>query len=403
MPVYNGEDFLEKTCESLFKQTLKDIELICVNDGSTDKSVEILKDLKKEHDCIRIINQENQGSGKARNNGLDNAKGEYIAFLDADDFFLDEDALEKMYEIGKKNNADMIGANMERVSPTGTKEGNFNYKEGNYAYFDKEDVIDPEDYGIPWAFYKNIFKRDLIEEHNIRFPDYLRGQDPVFLSEILVNIDKIYTIDRDLYGYNYSIGGGANNKINTPEKKYDYMMHFKDSIQILEDAGYYDAAVGYKEQIVQFVSINRRFDDKELLEIMHNIFMDGLDANTFKTLKEEVQYLRLALINPDIQCTLEYSLQVAKNNLFRKTITSTSFIHARIMEKYIELKAIEKENKGKKDPGKFTLTADDMDLDNIKETIINSESWRLTSPFRALDRTKDEVVRRTKGGLMRLW
>ena len=119
MPVYNGEKYLEKTCLNLSKQTLTDIELICVNDGSTDNSLNILEKLADKYDFIKIINQENQGSGVARNNGIENAIGEYIAFLDADDIYVDVDALEKMYEYGSKHDADMVGANQKRVSIDG--------------------------------------------------------------------------------------------------------------------------------------------------------------------------------------------------------------------------------------------------------------------------------------------
>ena len=112
MPVYNEEQYLEKTCQSLKQQTLDDIELICINDGSTDNSTDILTNLATEYDNIRIINQENQGSGIARNKGIDEAKGEYIAFLDADDKYIDPESLEKMYEYGYKNNADVICGNL---------------------------------------------------------------------------------------------------------------------------------------------------------------------------------------------------------------------------------------------------------------------------------------------------
>ncbi|MDY2745262.1 MAG: glycosyltransferase family 2 protein, partial [Methanosphaera sp.] len=152
MPVYNEEQYLEKTCQSLKQQTLDDIELICINDGSTDNSTDILTNLATEYDNIRIINQENQGSGIARNKGIDEAKGEYIAFLDADDKYIDPSSLEKMYEYGYKNNADIICGNLKRISSEGKLEDNFNYVEGNYAYFPEYDKLTPQDYGIPWAF-----------------------------------------------------------------------------------------------------------------------------------------------------------------------------------------------------------------------------------------------------------
>ena len=116
MPVYNGYNFLEKSIESVAKQTLKDVELICIDDGSTDKSLELLNELSEKYGFIKILTQKNQGSGIARNNGIKNATGEYVAFLDADDEFLDADALERMYNASSINNADMISANLHPVS-----------------------------------------------------------------------------------------------------------------------------------------------------------------------------------------------------------------------------------------------------------------------------------------------
>ena len=107
MPVYNSEEFIEIACESLNNQTFKDFELICVNDGSTDNSLKKINELNEKYGFIKVFNQENQGSGEARNNGLDKASGDYVAFLDADDIFIDEDALEKMYQFGIENDADI--------------------------------------------------------------------------------------------------------------------------------------------------------------------------------------------------------------------------------------------------------------------------------------------------------
>ena len=108
MPVYNSSGFLNKSIDSIQKQTLKDIEIICVDDGSTDNSVKVLNELNDEYGNIQIICQENSGPGIARNTGIENAKGEYIAFLDSDDIYLDNTALEKMYDLGKSEDFDLI-------------------------------------------------------------------------------------------------------------------------------------------------------------------------------------------------------------------------------------------------------------------------------------------------------
>lgn len=106
IPVFNVEKYIEQCIESVINQTLNDIEIICVNDGSTDKSLEILKKYQQKDARIKILNQENKGAGAARNTGLNAANGEYIYFLDGDDY-IEQIALEKLYKQIIKKNADI--------------------------------------------------------------------------------------------------------------------------------------------------------------------------------------------------------------------------------------------------------------------------------------------------------
>ena len=119
MPVYNDEEFLDKSIGTVLKQSLDDIELICVNDGSTDKSLEVLNKYCEEYDFIKVLSQKNQGSGKARNYGLRESSGNYIAFLDADDIYIDGKALEMLYETAAKNDANMVSGNIKLVNAKG--------------------------------------------------------------------------------------------------------------------------------------------------------------------------------------------------------------------------------------------------------------------------------------------
>ena len=107
IPVYNAEKYLEECLDSLLRQTFTDMEIICVDDGSTDSSAEILKRFQEKDRRIRVLFQENQYAGIARNNGMKIAQGEYLLFLDADDFFEDT-LLEKIYSQGKKMGADIV-------------------------------------------------------------------------------------------------------------------------------------------------------------------------------------------------------------------------------------------------------------------------------------------------------
>lgn len=271
MPVFNDEKYIEESISTVVNQTMDDIELICINDGSTDNSLKILKELKKRHDFIKIFNQYNQGSGKARNNGIKKASGEYIAFLDSDDRFVDNDALEKMYNVAKKYDADMVSANLKGIT---VKNELVNNDDG-VERFTEEKIISGSEYGIPYAFYKNIFKRSFLNEHQFKFPDLKRGQDPVFLSEVISKVKVIPVLPIDLYGFRYAPTGGLS-KINTFEKKWDYIKHFRETFNILRQAKFYKIFEDYKEKLFLFINHAQNSSDEVVYTIVHEIFKDDL-------------------------------------------------------------------------------------------------------------------------------
>ena len=107
VPVFNVGEYLSTSLDSILNQTLEDIEIICINDGSTDDSLNILEYYAKKDKRIKIISKENEGQGTARNVGLDNAQGEFISFVDADDF-IKKDMLEKLYNKSVNGNLDLV-------------------------------------------------------------------------------------------------------------------------------------------------------------------------------------------------------------------------------------------------------------------------------------------------------
>lgn len=113
VPVFNAEKYLKMCLNSLVSQTLKNIEIICIDDGSTDNSLAILDKFKSKDDRIKIIKQKNYGVSMARNNGISEAQGEYIGFVDADDW-VDKDFFEKLYNAAQKYNADIATAGYYR-------------------------------------------------------------------------------------------------------------------------------------------------------------------------------------------------------------------------------------------------------------------------------------------------
>ena len=333
IPVYNASAFLEKTIESVSKQTLKDMEVLCVDDGSTDNSLDILNELKDSYSFLKVIHQENQGPSVARNNGLKNASGEFVGFLDADDIFLDEKALEEMYNLAIDKNLNVVSANLTFIAPDFSIENNPHYKTGDYAYFDDYNIIHPEDYGIPYCFYKIIYNREFLSSNSIDFPDLLRGQDPVFLANVFSKTSEIGTVPLTLYGYNHSIEGGVNVKINTYEKKKDYIQHFKDVCEILTEAGLHDTSDFYKIHLFRFLTWNENNQDEELFEIFEDVW--GINNNTFD--ESDFNYVRFI-----VPAKFYFILKYESEEFFRKVskeflqidIYDTIAIDEKIIEEY---------------------------------------------------------------------
>lgn len=271
MPVYNSQKNLQESIESVMNQSLKDIEVICVDDGSTDNSLEILNNLSKKYSKLKIYHQDHDGSGMARNYGINVAKGEYIAFLDSDDIYIDSIALETLYNLATTHDANMACGNLKRLSEDGELKENFNYKSNNYHYFDEHYAMLPEEYGVPWAFYKNIFKKSFLDENNIRFNNFIRGQDPIFLAQILTKIDLILGVNIDFYAYRVD-DGNVCSKLDTHMKKFHHILHFKETFDILIEGGLIETFEKFRPQLIYYLENNLKTNDLEIYEIVLDIF-----------------------------------------------------------------------------------------------------------------------------------
>jgi len=208
IPIYNQEKYLSQALDSLKNQTLKDAEFICINDGSTDKSLEILNKYAKNDNRIKIINQKNQGCGCARNNGLKIAKGEFISFLDPDDW-LEKNALESLYNKAKKQNCDMLVFDFRKVNKSGKTIGFFNLKKRLHRFYN----INPNEnfnwrnikpkvlggmYPVSW---NKFFKKDLIKKNKLHFAKCNLAEDNVFVFGATLNAKSIGYSDQCLYNY----------------------------------------------------------------------------------------------------------------------------------------------------------------------------------------------------------
>ena len=193
VPFYNVEGYIEKCLDTLVNQTLKDIEIILVNDGSKDNSEFIVKKyLDKYKDKIIYLEKENGGLSDARNFGIPHATGEYIAFLDSDDY-VEKDMYEKMYNIAKKENSDMVQCNFYWEHPDLNKKkiADMPKYSGKKEMFEKTRV----------EAWNKLIKRDILEESKVEFPKGLRYEDVEFTYKLVPYINKVSFIEEPLVHY----------------------------------------------------------------------------------------------------------------------------------------------------------------------------------------------------------
>lgn len=189
VPVYNSEKYLEKCLNSIISQTEKDIEILCIEDGSTDRSWELLVDISKKDGRIHIWrNEENQGTAFTRNRGLDNASGEFITFVDPDDY-IPEDAIERMYTAAVERKLDLLYGDIETLSEFESYDMIEQTKIRKYAYEDTSGVLlfdrlvkNDEMIGAVWGLYRKSF----IEENHLRFRNGFYCEDIAFTFQAIL-------------------------------------------------------------------------------------------------------------------------------------------------------------------------------------------------------------------------
>ena len=202
LPVYNVSAYLEECLDSIVNQTLEDIEVICINDGSTDDSLLILERYAKSDERIKIYSQTNMGAGASRNRGISLAKGEYVYFADSDDH-LDLNALEDAYDVASEKSVDFLMFIINNFYEDSTERIDEEYYNMPYLKdrvgddtFNYEDVSDMA-LDLCVCPPGNLFSRDFIQD--IRFPEGLLFEDNVFFTHALFKAENVYFYDKKLY------------------------------------------------------------------------------------------------------------------------------------------------------------------------------------------------------------
>lgn len=239
IPVYNSEKFLGECIESLRNQTLKEIEMIFINDGSTDNSLEILKKYEKIDSRIKVIDQKNGGPSTARNRGIEIAKGEYLSFIDSDDW-VKSNMYEKMYNESLNSSIDIIVSDMinykSQINQYYSKE--LELEKGVYNYEDIQKKVMPK-------FFKDnsfnsmankLFKNSIVKESNLRLDEYIYyAEDWKFNVEFFKYAKSLAYINEAFYFYRRGYDSSSSiykdntfeqNGVNLYKHRKEYSIYF---------------------------------------------------------------------------------------------------------------------------------------------------------------------------------
>lgn len=241
IPVYNAEKYLRQCLDSVLSQSLKEIEIICVDDGSADKSRDILREYATADERLKIMTQENRGPGAARNSGMEAAAGRYIMFLDADDWF-EPDMLSDLYETAERNSADITVCKAERFD-------NRTGKTLDSAWMLKEEYLpgeafSPEEiaehlfqftYGQVWD---KLFYRKFLVEKELRFPEMWAAEDTAFAYKGLLQAERICVLPEVKVHYRVNVNGSVSNSfVKHPDAPFKA---FELAYVFLKDSGLYE-------------------------------------------------------------------------------------------------------------------------------------------------------------------
>ena len=271
VPVYNVEKYLDKCLDSLACQTLKDMEVIIVNDGSPDNSEDIIKKYTKKYKNFKYYKKENGGLSSARNYGIKYASGDYIAFLDSDDY-VKSDMYEKMYEKAINGNYDLVVCDIDYLYPDKT------IRVGSGIKGDTTDI--KKTYlTIHPAAWNKLFKKDLFN-HDVYFKEGVWFEDVEFIYRMLPYIKSIGIVLEDFNQYVQRVGSITS---SVSPKIYDYISNMNGIIDFYKERNLYDE---YKKEL-EYVYVRYLYATfiRSIKKYEYNEYMKAVDM-AIKNVKE---------------------------------------------------------------------------------------------------------------------
>ena len=271
VPVYNTEMYLNRCLDSLVNQSLKEIEILVINDCSTDNSKNILDEYEKKYQNIKVFhNKTNKGIGYNRNLGIKKASGEFIGFIDSDDW-VEKNMFEKMYNKAKRDNLDLVICNYFRKLMKEDElidiESDFNIKYFDNTSLEKSPNLLLDINTAPW---NKLYKKELIE--NIKFPEDLKYEDAVFVMESLAEAKNIGMVEDKL---NYYLVRSKSETTVMNEKVFDILTITKIIENNFKKTKYYDDIKDFVEAYIITnlfrYTLQQKYQEDKLLK---NKFID---------------------------------------------------------------------------------------------------------------------------------
>lgn len=389
IPVYNKEEFLEETLSSLEHQTLKDIEILCIDDESTDNSLDILEKYADKDSRFKIFTQKNSGPGIARNKGISEASGEYVFFLDADDW-IEKDALEQLYKQAIKNNSDLVLFNSIE-----------HYSDGhlrNRIYRVSDDITDYDDFTFNYLLNKKLVmnsylvvhtklhRLNFIKENNLSFNNHL-FEDVFFHIKSMIMAETISYNRSFLHHYRRSDNSRQNKSIQSRESFviFDIFTQVKNFLE--ENNLMYEFKLNFIEfNLTEVRNIYKNLDNN-LKNELYSIAKDY-----FNNIEMKDSYLRQLSKNSK----LFYNSLINSNNATEFNIITTlnyknyNLIDEKDLDNVLKLIEYYDDNdtniltikslirSNKKAYGQINR------LNHINNLFESSTSWKITKPLRTI-------------------
>lgn len=338
VPVYNVEKYLTECIESICSQSLEDLEIICVNDGSTDNSLDILNDFAKQDKRIIVINKANSGYGHTMNMGLNAATGEYIGIIESDDF-ADKNMFEDLYKLAKDNDADIAKGDWFNYWSKNKFARKNNRISSAKAFQLTNSKKDKSLLRINPSVWSAVYKREFLNKYNIRFLETPGAsyQDLAFSFKVFALAERVILTDK---AYLYYRQDNINSSVKSKTKVYCVCDEYDEIDRFLEEYPQLKFEFKVQEEINRYngyVSSVLRIDDAvkpEFVKVFSEHFKEeyatGLLGNEFFKKINKKEFLTL-INNPEKYIKVLKSIErKRKFNQLRKNILSVHFRNGRL-------------------------------------------------------------------------